>query len=79
MFVDDTDCLWADGSITMPNPFGWNEITATGEMPQYDTFAEDTVDRIELRFDGRCRIWKLDNEVIRYTTGSVYLNGEFKQ
>jgi len=79
MFVDDPSCFWSDGSIDMPNPFGWNESTTTGEASPYDTFAEDTVDRIEIRFDGRCRVWKLDNEVIRYTTGNVYLNGAFQQ
>lgn len=78
MFVDDPNCLWSDGSITMPNPFGWNEDSTSGETPPYDTFAESTIDIVELRFDGRCRIWKLGNEVIRYPSGSVYLNGEFQ-
>ena len=79
MFVDDPNCLWSDGSIIMPNPFGWNKDSTSGETPPHDTFAESTIDIVEIRFDGRCRIWKLGNEVIRYPSGAVYLNGGFQQ
>ena len=79
MFVDDPDCLWTDGTLTLDNPFGWNIKGTRGTTHPYDTFAEDVRDVIELRFDGRCRVWKLNNEVIRYVDGHVYLNGEFKK
>ena len=68
----------SDPSIDEWWEFGWNEDSTSGETPPYDTFAESTIDIVELRFDGRCRIWKLGNEVIRYPSGSVYLNGEFQ-
>ena len=76
LFVDDPNCKWAYGQIVMPNPFGWNVVGAAVDSSPVKQFAESTRDIIELNEDGRCRVWKLDNEVIRHVDGSVYLNGE---
>ena len=75
LLVDDPACIWADGHIEMENPFGWHATGASGEADPYGTFAEDVRDRIELQQNGRCRILKLGNEVIRFVDGSVFLNG----
>jgi hypothetical protein len=75
LFVDDPNCKWAYGQIVMPNPFGWNVVGTAADSSPVKQFAENTRDIIELNEEGRCRIWKLDNEAIRHVDGSVYLNG----
>ena len=75
LFVDDPNCRWSYGRIVMATPFGWNEADTRGEALPYKMFATDVRGVLELQANGTFGVEKLNNTVIRYASGEVFLNG----
>jgi hypothetical protein len=78
-FVLDESYGWINGLLVWEVPFGWNERNTRGLTSAAFEFFHEARHVVSIDETGTVILRKIDNEICRHVSGSVYLNGQKKE